>query len=414
MYKVRYVKSKTFSLETLRWRNNKINVLYIADFVSLSSKKGDMVHVKEFLKVLSKKKLRVSLIIRGQKTPNYSKISILNLPDWKFRMSFSSCILFLFTHILSFSMCVIKILTDRPSFVYQRDNGINFGVVAAKIFHVPVILELNGDILLDNPSFNETLIRWVIEKAIRFTYSKADLVIMPSHGQISIFKSYKCRPKNFFVVPNGVDPVKFHPIETNLCRKAVGLDESPLFLGFIGSLSPEQGVENAIIGFSKFLKEEQAQDVKFIIVGEGPLMKKLKELTSNLQLDDFVLFLGCVPHENVPCIINACDVCIAPFTAWRNKKIGVSPLKLYEYLSCGKPVIASAIPGTEIIKELDAGILVEPDNPEALKEAYKEAIKKLPYWKKKAHAIHKEIATKHSWDNRVETILKIIHQISHK
>ena len=57
---------------------------------------------------------------------------------------------------------------------------------------------------------------------------------------------------------------------------------------------------------------------------------------------------------------------------------------------------------------------LNPQHIEALKEAYKEAIKKLPYWEKRAHILHKEIATNHSWNNRVDTILRIIQQIIHR
>ena len=75
-------------------------------------------------------------------------------------------------------------------------------------------------------------------------------------------------------------------------------------------------------------------------------------------------------HELVPIHIGAATVCVAPFTRRRNEGIGVSPLKVYEYLAAGRPVVASAIPGIDdMLVRSGAGRVVEPDNPEALAEA---------------------------------------------
>ncbi len=104
------------------------------------------------------------------------------------------------------------------------------------------------------------------------------------------------------------------------------------------------------------LVKSNKQEVRLVIVGEGQFRQRLERLASELQISNKLLFLGNIDHAKIPMIINACDICIAPFTSWRNGKIGVSPLKLYEYLSCGKPVVSTSILGTEIIRDLDAGI----------------------------------------------------------
>lgn len=386
----------------------RLNLLYLAESVSLRSAKGDVIHVREVLEAFVRKDHNVTLLIRGKKIPKFFKerMFTLKLPDFHFPLS-------TFVFLMSILIIGIELAFKKTDCIYERDNGINVGVIIGKIFRVPVILEVNGDLPLECSLQNDTSAH-ILKLAIRITYPLADAIIIPSKGQLSILKSQKVNPNKVYVVPNGVNPRKFQPQNKTLCKQKLKLSENSFHFCFIGNLAPWQGLEYAITALSKLIKENKNPNIQLIIVGDGPAKKELVTLAHKLNMKDKVIFLGTLNHEKVPEVINACDVCIAPFTAWRNKEIGVSPLKLYEYLSCGKPVIASAIPGTEIIKELDAGILVEPDNAEALKEAYKEAIKKLPYWEKKAHALHEEIATKHSWDNRVETILKIIHQICQK
>ena len=81
------------------------------------------------------------------------------------------------------------------------------------------------------------------------------------------------------------------------------------------------------------------------------------------------IFTGVIAYDRVPLYINASDTCTAPFIFARNAKIGLSPLKLYEYMACGKPVVASNISGvSDVLEASGGGIPVLPENPEALAE----------------------------------------------
>jgi len=383
----------------------RLNLLYLADCVSSHSRKGDFIHVKEMLEAFVRKGHNLTLLIRGKEIPKFLKnhICTLKLPDHHFPLS-------IFIYAISMLIITIETLVKKPNAIYIRDNGINLGVAIGKILRIPVILEVNGDLLLEY-SLKSKALAQIIKLAMRITYPLADAIIIPSKGQLQILKSQKVIPNKVYVIPNAVNPQKFYPQNKTKCRQKLKLTKDSFYFCFVGNLAPWQGLDYAIIALSKLIKENKNQKIKLIIIGDGPVKEKLETLAHKLNIRNNIIFLGTVDHENIPCIINACDVCIAPFTAWRNKKIGVSPLKLYEYLSCGKPVIASKVPGTEIISELDAGILVEPDNIEELKKAYEEVIKKLSYWEKKAYIIHKEIATKHSWNNRVNDVLEIIYYI---
>jgi glycosyltransferase involved in cell wall biosynthesis len=100
------------------------------------------------------------------------------------------------------------------------------------------------------------------------------------------------------------------------------------------------------------------------------MKKELLNLSRELGVEGRFVFTGVVAYDRVPVYINASDICAAPFILARNAKIGLSPLKLYEYMACGKPVVASAISGVvDILEASEGGISVPPENPEALAEA---------------------------------------------
>jgi glycosyltransferase involved in cell wall biosynthesis len=88
-------------------------------------------------------------------------------------------------------------------------------------------------------------------------------------------------------------------------------------------------------------------------------------------LQDMVRLIGPVPYEKVPSFVNACDIVVAPYNilhtpSRRNKGIG-SPLKVLEYMACGKPAIGSDLPQVaDLIQDGKTGLLFPQGNPRAL------------------------------------------------
>jgi glycosyltransferase involved in cell wall biosynthesis len=90
------------------------------------------------------------------------------------------------------------------------------------------------------------------------------------------------------------------------------------------------------------------------------------QLSHGIKVLDKFIFTGKVPYEKIPLYINASEICVVykkPF------KSGFSPLKLYEYMACGKPVVASNVDGFEILEQLKAGSLVKPEDANELAKA---------------------------------------------
>src|SRR5439155_15606897 len=94
-----------------------------------------------------------------------------------------------------------------------------------------------------------------------------------------------------------------------------------------------------------------------------------------LELEKKTQFVGAVSHDRVPEYIAAADACVAPFTAERNQTLGVSALKMFEYLACGRPVVATSVPGVaDLLAEFGCGISVRPDEPSELAGAIEKVV----------------------------------------
>ncbi|GAB4350797.1 MAG: glycosyltransferase family 4 protein [Candidatus Abyssubacteria bacterium] len=154
------------------------------------------------------------------------------------------------------------------------------------------------------------------------------------------------------------DPDKFRPLtEPELLdslRNRLELSEASFVIAFIGNLAPWQDFELLLRAAESVLAEEP--DGVFLIIGDGAQRPWLQRETERRSLANRVRLLGSVPHADVPLYINLANVCVA---VCKELASGYSPMKLFEYLACGKPVVATRVSGYEVVEEAKAGILVE-------------------------------------------------------
>jgi glycosyltransferase involved in cell wall biosynthesis len=147
-------------------------------------------------------------------------------------------------------------------------------------------------------------------------------------------------------------------------RARWGLDEQGLVLGFVGILFVDHGVDVVIRALAK-IRAETGSAPQLLIVGDGPCRAEWQKLAEISGVADRVVFAGQRPHHEVASAIAACDVMLAPFTRRTFEVTGSSAMKLFEYLACDKPVLASRAEDHQFLAESGVGWLVEPENVDA-------------------------------------------------
>ncbi|MGX8694005.1 MAG: glycosyltransferase family 4 protein [Methanobrevibacter sp.] len=158
---------------------------------------------------------------------------------------------------------------------------------------------------------------------------------------------------------NSVDIEKFSNKENDSFKREYKLSDKPIVL-FVGNLIKRKNVESLLEA-----KKIANSDYYLVIVGDGPLFKKLKKKAEEENIPD-VIFTG--SRNDVENIIPSCDVLVLPSFS---ESFG---LVLIEALACGKPVIGSNVGGiTEIITK-DVGMLVNPNNVSSISGAIDELV----------------------------------------
>ena len=198
------------------------------------------------------------------------------------------------------------------------------------------------------------------------------------------------------VIPSGVDFKLFYSQNQKgeKIRKKFGFNNS-IIVGYVGSLHPMRELGFLIRAF-KNLTNNSTKDFKLIFVGDGPDMKNLKHLTEKSNLRNKILFVGQIPYEKVGEWISAFDIGISHLP---NKLIFKYsfPLKVLEYMACGKPVLASNIQAhEEVITPGKTGMLYSPNSIESFVNSL-QMLSSLPSSKTTKQCI--EYAKHFSWEN---------------
>jgi glycosyltransferase involved in cell wall biosynthesis len=209
-----------------------------------------------------------------------------------------------------------------------------------------------------------------------------------------------------FVINNGANTDLFKPMDQERVKAELGLEKSKKYVCFVGNLAAWQGVEFLIYASPLIL--EKYPEVRFLIVGDGAMKDKLVEISSELGLLDKFIFTGRVPYEKVPMYINAADVCVV---TKKPIKSGYSPIKLYEYMACGKPIIATKTYGFEILEQTNAGILINPENSAEFANTVLMLLNKPELLNNMDNNGREYVNVNHSWDSVARKVLDVCNDI---
>jgi glycosyltransferase involved in cell wall biosynthesis len=257
---------------------------------------------------------------------------------------------------------------DPPDFIYERAALYGTaGAVVARTLGVPRLVELNAPLAVEHNAYRGNGLGELGAKAEQWALTRADAVLAVSKALRDHVVELGIDPAKVHVVPNGVNTDLFHPAPKDpSLRDRLGLAEEPV-LGFVGGLRPWHGTEL----LPEVLARVSARHpgVRLVIAGDGPLRAELERSLNERGLAGRVVFTGAVAHDQVPAVIRQFDVALAPYPAL-DHPFYFSPLKLFEYMACGVPVVAANCGQiAEMIRDGETGLLHPPGDLDALADA---------------------------------------------
>jgi len=394
-----------------------VRILYLT-LEDMSLHKGSVVHIREVITGLRNRGHFVSLVAtssnQSENTDRFHNLNVMNHPILKlFRLKkqpyiISSALLFL---------CLLRIVSHYDV-IYARDyHAVLIAFFPRILFKKRLVFEINGlaseEQKLKSLSVLNQFISALIRKSEKAATRFSDKIIsVTPQIETYLVKHFHCRPGKVEVVGNGVDTRRFYSIDDpkvlSQWRERFGIGKEESVAVFVGNLARWQGVE--VLIESGFQLLENNEKLKLLIVGDGPLKEKLmKKVFKNGRRGQFI-FTGMIAYEEVPFCINIADIGVAPFILNRNISTGVSPLKVFEYMACGKPVVTSRIDGLEFIENEGIGELVDPGDVKGLAGALERLLQSKEKRVEMGQKALKIAVERFEWASKVNGIAKTLKE----
>lgn len=175
-------------------------------------------------------------------------------------------------------------------------------------------------------------------------YRRVDAITTITRHLERYICSFGVDPRRVLVLPSGVDIEMFSPgARDTVLLERLGIGSNDPVALFMGTLYRFSGLDRVIAGWRQVL--ERIPHAKLLIVGEGEAEAGLRAQVRDLALTSSVVFGGLHPYAALPAIVRSATVCLNPFELNEVTR-DILPTKLFQYLACGKPVLATALPGT--------------------------------------------------------------------
>ena len=265
--------------------------------------------------------------------------------------------------VLSCIVGLMRAWRSKPDVIYYRWMDSPHPLLFARLVGAQCVCEVNGEPVPDWSETDRTIKRRLKHWLASFALSRCDRVVVLTDGlRDLVVRRYRVAAERVAVLSSGTDTGLFAPQDVATCRRRIGVALGQDYIGFVGSFYRYQGLQCLLEAMA--IIRRTMPSVHLLLVGDGEAAPELKQQAARLALSPYITWAGRIPYQEVPAWIGAMTLCVAPFRGDRGE---TSPVKIFDYLACGKPVIASAIPSISATFTQETGVtLVPPDDPVSL------------------------------------------------
>lgn len=265
---------------------------------------------------------------------------------------------------------VAAIREFRPDAIYERYSLHNAaGVLASRMTGVPLALEVNAP-LAEERSKHGGLAFPGLARAIESAIWRAATAIVTVSGPLASAIEAAGVPRGRIrVLHNAVRRELLRDERDGLAVRARwGIPRGSVVCGFTGWFRPWHGLEGFLHSFAEAGLDRLG--AKVMLVGEGQAKPQLEAIVASKGLSGSVIFTGAVGRDAIADHVAAFDVALQPLATPY-----ASPMKIFEYLAVGKPVVAAATPAiTEVLTHGVDSLLFAPGNYGAMAAAVKRLV----------------------------------------
>ncbi len=238
-------------------------------------------------------------------------------------------------------------------------------------------------------------IRWLMWRKIK--------IVTITHGLKNFYVANGADPERVYVAPDAVDIGSF-AVSPNKeeARKILGLKQEGKIIMYTGHLYEWKGV-------GALAEAAQHLPAQTTVIFVGGTEKHVKSFKEKYRGAPNVEVLGQKAHMEIPLFLRASDILVLPNSAKEDiSRLYTSPLKLFEYMASGVPIVASDLPSLrEVVDDYTASFFT-PDDPQNLAETIHKVLYNYEAAEERARKAFEKVQT-YSWERRAQSVLNFLH-----
>jgi colanic acid biosynthesis glycosyl transferase WcaI len=270
------------------------------------------------------------------------------------------------------ALSLLKVVFQRrPELLMVISPPLALGLVGAlisRIWRIPYVFhveDIQPDAAADLGMLGNSRMLNILERIAKLSYKRATLVSTLTEGMRHRIISKGLEPAKVAVFGHWAQPEFFAVAAPNgdeRLRRDLGLQGRFIIL-HSGNIGVKQGLE---VVLHAALRTRSQDAIAYLIVGDGAMRSALQEQARSMALNN-VRFISVLPQDDYLELLGTADVCLV--TQQSSVSDIVFPSKVVSLLAAGRPVVASVNGQSEVasvLREADAGLVVAPQNPDAL------------------------------------------------
>jgi lipopolysaccharide/colanic/teichoic acid biosynthesis glycosyltransferase/glycosyltransferase involved in cell wall biosynthesis len=307
---------------------------------------------------------------------------------------------------------------SRPDVVLATTPPLFHGITAwlvSRLRRAPLVLDVRDDwphAAIALGEMRDGFVARVLAAISRFLQVRAHRVVVVTPGMRVRIEDRGIEDARLTLITNGADTELFRPAAESSNGEPSAMEAARFTVLYAGTHGLVHGME-ALMDAAERLKDRS--EIRFLLVGDGVAKAELERRAREQQLQH-VEFRPSEPPERLVETIRAADVCVATTRAGQFYGETI-PVKLFDYLACGRPVVA-AVTGdaADVVERSGGGVVVEPGNGGALAEALVELAGKPERRRELGRAGPPFVEanySRHAAGARLETVLREVERAAH-
>lgn len=394
-----------------------MRILYVASAVEAGGTSGGSTHINEVacgLRALGHK-----VLVVARPDPSHAARALecgvpLRTVRWRKELA-----------MLAFPQMFRYVRAFMPDVVMERFyNFAGVGVLAARMKGIPALLEVNAP-MMDPPGSLKSRVdrvllgsmrRWAVRQG-RWSAAIVTPLASTVPAEVSRGKIHE--------LPWGANVERFTPIlrtadAAGRAKRKVelGLDPEAPVAVFLGSFRAWHGVAHFAEAARRLM--QAGGKLAFLAIGGGPELKPLQEQVESwgLSAERFV-FAGPQPHDRVPQMLALADIGVAPFDLAAHVPLRTfgfywSPLKVFEYMAMGLPVVTVDVaPLNEIVRPGQEGLLYQSGDIDGLVDALRQLGNEPSLRERLGSNARERVVAHYSWQAHCAALDRLLKQIAH-